>query len=128
MAKNNSERRTKVEKILHYDRRKADKITATYVLTKSDERYQFEHLVLYYRASFNVWQVMNMNLPSYEQLLHEVTGYANQADAFIWAKDYVKAKKVKEWIDSTPETFCSSKETEKKRGKRVSRTKSNKRS
>lgn len=105
------ERRKKKQKIKHLDRRKADKVTATYVLTKGDERYQFEHLVIYYRASFNVWQVLNYKLPSYEQLLYEVVGYANQADAFIWAKDYVKAKK----------------ETEKKNnGKRVSRTKSNK--
>jgi len=90
---NGVERRTSLYNATDEKRRSEDKVSANFVSTKNDERYQFEHLVIYYRARFNVWQVVNMNLPSYEQLLFEVAGYANQMDAFMWAKEYIKRKK-----------------------------------
>lgn len=94
MAYTGKERRKKNDG--HFpDRRIADKVHSKNVMTKNDERYQFENLIIYYRASYNVWQVLNMKLPSYEQLLHEVQGYGNQADAFVWAKDYVKEQRAK---------------------------------
>ena len=93
---NGDERRTSLYNVTDEKRRSDDKVNATFVSTKNDERYQFEHLVIYYRARFNVWQVVNMNLPSYEQLLFEVTGYANQMDAFMWAKEYIKEWKYKQ--------------------------------
>lgn len=97
MAKNNKkwdgvERRKEAKSYSEGDKRKNNttKVNADFVPTKNDERYQFENLVIYYRARFNVWQVLNMKLSSYEQLLFEVVGYANQMDAFMWAKDYIK--------------------------------------
>ena len=96
MAKNNKkwdgkERRKHLEPYYMGDKRKnIDKVNADFVITKNDERYQFENLVIMYRARFNVWQVLDMKLPSYEQLLFEITGYANQMDAFMWAKEYIK--------------------------------------
>ena len=108
------ERRKKAERILHYDRRKSDKVHSSYVMTKGDERYQFEHLVIYYRATFIVWQVMDYKRPSYDQILFEVVGYSNQGDVLVWTKDYIKAKKEQD--------------EEKENDKRVSRTKPSKRS
>ena len=89
------ERRQGKEPYYMGDRRKdmADKIHAHFVPTNNDERYQFENLVIYYHARFNVWQVKDLNKPSYEQILFEVVGYANQVDAFMWAKDFVKKAK-----------------------------------
>ena len=100
MAKNNKkwsgvERRKNTEPYSKGDKRKNNttKVNADFVSIRNDERYQFENLVIYYRARFNVWQVLNMNLPSYEQLLFEVVGYARQVDAFMWAKEYIKELK-----------------------------------
>jgi hypothetical protein len=100
MAKNNkkwdgAERRKGAKPYSEGDRRKnnTSKVNADFVSTKNDERYQFENLVIIYRARFNVWQVLNMRLPSYEQLLFEVVGYAKQVDAFMWAKEYIKELK-----------------------------------
>lgn len=90
---NGKERRTSLYNLTDEKRRTEDKVNADFVMTKNDERYQFEHLVILYRARFNVWQVINLNLPSYQQILFEVTGYANQVDAFMWAKDYIKELK-----------------------------------
>ena len=103
MAKNNKkwdgiDRRKHTNSYSMGDKRKNNttKVNADFVLTKNDERYQFENLIIYYRARFNVWQVLDMKLPSYEQLLFEIAGYANQMDAFMWAKDYIKELKYKE--------------------------------
>ena len=72
---------------------KSDKVSADFVSTKNDERYQFENLIIIYKARFNVWQVNDMKKPSYQQLLFEVTGYDNGNEAFIWAKEYIKELK-----------------------------------
>lgn len=89
------ERRTAKEPYYLGDRRvdKSDRVHAHFVPTNNDERYQFENLVIIYRARFNVWHVMNLSKPTYQQLLFEVAGYANQVDAFMWAKEYVKEEK-----------------------------------
>ena len=89
---NGIERRKHNEPYYLGDRRKNEdeKVNANFVPTKNDERYQFENLVITYRARFNVWQVEDMKLPTYQRLLFEVAGYANQMDAFMWAKEYVK--------------------------------------
>ena len=101
MAKKNiemwdgAERRKGLEPYYMGERRKNElsKVSSEFVPTNNDERYQFESLVLIYRARFNVWQVLDAKKPSYQQLLFEVVGYANQTDAFVWAKDYIKELK-----------------------------------
>jgi hypothetical protein len=90
-----NERRVSLYNITDEKRRTMDKVNADYVPTKNDERYQFESLVILYRARFNVWQVMDMKKPSFQQIIFEVVGYANQVDAFMWAKEYVKEIKYK---------------------------------
>jgi len=87
-----AERRKGLEPYYMGERRKNElsKVTSNFVPTNNDERYQFESLIIMYRARFNVWQVLDAKKPSYQQLLFEVTGYANLADAFVWAKEYVK--------------------------------------
>ena len=92
---NGDERRKGKEPYYLGDRRKdtSEKVNAHFVPSHNDERYQFENLVLLYKARFNVWHVMDLKKPSYEQLLFEVVGYANQLDAFLWAKEHVKELK-----------------------------------
>jgi hypothetical protein len=94
---NGKERREHTGPYYMGDRRKnGDKVNADFVPTRNDERYQFEGLVIYYRARFNVWQVHDMKKPSFEQILFEVVGYANGMDALTWAKDYARELKYKE--------------------------------
>jgi hypothetical protein len=88
-----NERRISLYNLTDDKRRTDDKVNAYYVPTKNDERYQFESLVILYKARFNVWHVLDMRKPSYQQILFEVVGYANQMDAFMWAKEYIKEEK-----------------------------------
>jgi len=89
------ERRKGKEPYYLGDRRKdrSEKVHADYVPTNNDERYQFENLIIMYKARFNVWHVMDMKKPSYQQILHEVGGYSNALEALEWAKEYIKEKK-----------------------------------
>jgi hypothetical protein len=98
MGKKNSEkwdgeeRRKGNEPYYLGDRRedRSERVHADYVPTNNDERYQFEGLVITYRARFNVWHVEDMKKPTFQRLLYEVKGYVNGQDALLWAKEYIK--------------------------------------
>lgn len=78
----------------HKNRRKENgSVSGFFVKTNNDERYQFENLVIRFRASYNVWQVLDMKKPSFQQLLFEVTGYSKEMEVFYWAKEYIKELK-----------------------------------
>ena len=89
------ERRQKQQSFKGEDKRTA-KVHSLNVFTRTDERYQFESLVIRYRAQFNVWQVIDYTRPEYDNILFEVVGYAYQADAFLWAKDFIKERRITE--------------------------------
>ena len=95
MAKyNGPERRKKQQPYSGNEKRDENKIHSHNVFHRTDERYQFESLVIRYRAQFNIWQVIDYKRPNYDNILFEVIGYSNQADAFLWAKDHIKEIRV----------------------------------
>jgi len=83
------------EKLNHIDEKRVESEKVRLIVALNDERYQFENLIIYYKARFNVWQVIDTRKHSWEQILFECVGYASSADAFIWAKNYIMRNKNK---------------------------------
>ena len=64
------------------------------VLETSAQLYQMEQSIrIIFDPKFNVWQVLDNSLPSYNNLIYELAGKGNQSIVFQFAMLTIKMKK-----------------------------------
>ena len=64
------------------------------VLETTAQLYQMEESIrIIFDPKFNVWQVFDLSLATWEQLLYEIAGYGNQRIVFEFAMLTIKMKK-----------------------------------
>ena len=91
-AWNGSDRRNILgESPTNGDRRE---VVRSSVLENTAQLYQMEHSIrIIFKPEFNVWQVFDLSLATWEQLLYEIAGVGNQRIVFEFAMLTIKMKK-----------------------------------
>jgi hypothetical protein len=66
---------------------------------QNNQLYQLENITILYVANFNVWQVIDNRLPSWEKIIFEVVGINGDKEAFDFAREYLK--KIKYGVENS---------------------------
>jgi len=105
-------------------------VRSTVLENPTAQLYQMEQSIrIIFKPEFNVWQVFDNSLPSYQSLIYEIAGKSNQQIVFQFAMLTIKMKKygLNEEENALYDTLKGANDVKEYKGKQTTKQKSTKR-